>query len=259
MAPFTQDALFSRLLPTLPDGRVLAVHMGLYWTAVMVEVEGETRCGLAATMTDDAHHETTEPSVARAGHLTELTAHQLAEYVRSSRPPEVSLGLATVNALIPPRPDLWVDLHAKEVLARLGAGRTVVMIGHFPFVSELRLRVGKLLVLELNPKDAEDIPADRAPEIIPQADVLAITAMTLLNRTFDDLIALRRPDVPMVMIGPSTPLTPLLFEMGAVVLAGAIVERPRAVIQALQEGANFHQLHQKGVRLVTMTSKHLTS
>lgn len=250
----TRSSLFSRLLSSLPEGKILDVHMGLYWTAVLAEVNGEPRCGLAATLGDDSHHYTSDPAVARAGHLTELSARQLAEYVHSSHPPEVSLGLAAVNALIPPRPDLWSDLHSKEVLTRLGRDKTVVMVGHFPYVPELRPKVGHLLVLEQNPQDAEDIPAARAPEIIPQADVLAITAMTLLNRTFDDLIALRRPDVPMVIVGPTTPLTPILFEMGAVILSGAVVERPKAVIRALKEGANFHQLRPMGVRLVSMTA-----
>ena len=252
-----RNTLFSRLLPTLPTGRILDIHMGLYWTAVLAEVDGQTRCGLAATVGDESHHYTTDPAVARAGHLTELSARELAEYVHSPHPPEVSLGMAAVNALLPPHPDLWTDLHSKEVLARLGAGKTVVMVGHFPYVPELRRKVGKLLVLEQNPQDELDIPAERAPEIIPQADVLAITAMTLLNRTFDDLIALRRPDVPMVIVGPSTPLTPILLEMGAVILSGAVVEQHEPVLHALKEGANFHQLRQMGVRLVSMTAESL--
>lgn len=43
-------------------------------------------------------------------------------------------------------------------------------------------------------------------EIIPQADVVAIIAMTLLNGTFDTLIALCRPGVPTLIVGPTTPL-----------------------------------------------------
>ncbi len=257
MTTLTRSSLFSRLLPTLPEGKILDIHVGLYWTAVLVEVDGQTRCGLAATMGDESHHYTTDPAVSRAGRLTELSARELADYVHSPHPPEISLGLAAVNALIPPRPDLWTNLHSKEVLARLGADKTVVMVGHFPYVPELRPKVGKLLVLEQNPRDADDLPAERAPEIIPQADVLAITAMTLLNHTFDDLVALRRPNVPMVIVGPTTPLTTLLFEMGAVILSGSVVENPESVLRGLREGANFHQLRQMGVRLVSMTAEHL--
>lgn len=249
-----RETLLARLLPSLPNGKILEVHIGLYWTAVLVEVDGVIRCGLSATMGKDAHHSTNEPAIPRAGHLTELSARQLAEYIYSPHAPEISIGMAAINALLPPRPDLWVELHSKEVLARLGAGKTVVMVGHFPYVPELRPKVGRLFVLELNPKDEQDLPAEAAPQVIPQADVLAITAMTLLNRTFDELLALRRPGAPMVIVGPSTPLSPLLFEAGAVVLSGAVVENPAAVLRGLKEGANFHQLRHMGVRLVSMTA-----
>ncbi|MEW6285708.1 MAG: DUF364 domain-containing protein [Chloroflexota bacterium] len=249
-----RETLLARLLPDLPDGRILEVHIGMHWTAVLAEVDGVIRCGLSATMDKESHRFTNEPAISRADHLTELPARQLAEHVYSPHAAEISIGMAAINALLPPRPDLWVDLHSKEVLARLGAGKTVVMVGHFPYVPELRPRVGCLLVLELNPKDEQDLPAEAAPQVIPQADVLAVTAMTLLNRTFDELIALRRPGTPMVIVGPSTPLSPLLFEAGAVVLSGAVVENPAAVLRGLKEGATFHQLRQMGVRLVSMTA-----
>jgi uncharacterized protein (DUF4213/DUF364 family) len=250
----TRDSLFNRLLPTLPEGKIINIHMGLYWTAVLAEVAGEIRCGLAATVGDDSHHYTTEPSVSRAGYLTELSSRELAEFVHSSILPEVSIGLATVNALLPRQAHLWVDLHSKEVLASLGANKNVVMVGHFPYIPELRPRVGNLWVLEQNPQQG-DLPASAAPEVIPQADVLAITAMTLLNRTFDDLIALRRPGVPTLIVGPTTPLSPVLFEMGATILSGAVVENTKAVLRGLSQGANFHQLRQMGVRLVSMTTE----
>ncbi len=252
----TTETLFNRLLPTLPEGKITNIYIGLYWTAVFAEVDGEIRCGLAATVGDDSHHYTTEPSVDRAGHLTELSSRELAEFVHSSVLPEVSIGLATVNALLPRQPEMWVDLHSKQVLAKLGAGKNVAMVGHFPFVPELRSKVGNLWVLEQNPQDG-DLPASAAAEIIPQADVVAITAMTLLNRTFDDLIAMCRPGVPTLIIGPTTPLSPVMFEMGATILSGAIVENPEAVLRGLSQGANFHQLRQMGVRLVSMTTEPL--
>ena len=124
-----RNSLFDRLLPTLPEGKIIGVHIGLYWTAVLAEVGDEIRCGLAATVGDDSHHYTTEPSLSRAGHLTEFSSRKLAEFVHSPILPEVSVGLATVNALLPRLPNLWVDLHSKEVLARLGAGKNVVMVG----------------------------------------------------------------------------------------------------------------------------------
>lgn len=252
----TTQTLFDRLLLTLPEGKITAVHTGLHWTAVLAEVEGEPRCGLAATVGDKSHFVTNEPSVAPTGHIAALSARELAQYVYSPVLPEVSIGLATINALLPRHPERWVDLHSKQLLAQLGAGKNVAMVGHFPYVPELRPQVGQLWVLEQNPQEG-DLPAAAAAEIIPQADVVAITAMTLLNGTFDELIALCRPGAPVLVVGPSTPLSPILFQLGATFLSGAIVENPEAVVHSLRAGATFQQLRQMGVRLVSMTTEHL--
>jgi hypothetical protein len=106
-------------------------------------------------------------------------------------------------------------------------------------------------VLELAPRPG-DLPASAAAEVIPQADMVALTSMTLLNHTFDGLLALRRPDAQVMLLGPSTPLAPLLFERGVHLLSGAVVEDVDAVLRGVSEGAGFRQLHRLGVRLVTM-------
>jgi uncharacterized protein (DUF4213/DUF364 family) len=82
--------------------------------------------------------------------------------------------------------------------------------------------------------------------------MVALTSMTLLNHTFDGLLALRRPDAQVMLLGPSTPLAPLLFERGVHLLSGAVVEDVDAVLRGVSEGAGFRQLHRLGVRLVTM-------
>ena len=44
-------------------------------------------------------------------------------------------------------------------------------------------------MIELHP-GPEDRPAAEAPQLLPQADVVAITGMTLLNNTFESLVTL---------------------------------------------------------------------
>jgi uncharacterized protein len=251
----TTNTLLNQLLSTLPDGSLISVNVGLYWTAVVVEADGETRCGLAATVGDESHHYTNEPANPRAGHLTKLTAHDLAKFVHSASLTEVSIGLATINALLPRLKDRWVYINAEEVIAHHGSGKNVALVGHFPFVPHLRPRVGTLWVLEQNPHEG-DLPAETAPEIIPQADVLAITAMTLLNRTFDNLIALRKLDALTLLIGPTTPLSPVLFDYGVNIISGAVVDDIGSTLRGVMQGANFHQLHHLGVRLVSITADH---
>ena len=144
-----------------------------------------------------------------------------------------------------------MDLAAEDYIARQGANSQVALIGHFPFVSRLKDQVKKLWVLELNPKE-DDLPASAAPEIIPQADILAITATTLINHTFEGIFNLRKPGAKVLMLGPSTPLSPLLFQYGIHVLSGSIVEDPDAVLPLVRQGATFRQIRNHGVRLVTV-------
>ncbi len=245
-------SLVTDLLAAAPDGRIISVTIGLHWTAVVAEVEGGRRCGLAATLRGaGGGHD--GPDVPGAGQLEALSGRELAVLARSGGPVQRSLGFAALNALLPPQPDAWFDANAEEVIAACGAGRTVALIGHFPFVDRLRSQVGALHVLELDPR-GDDLPAGAAPEVLPGAEVVAITGMTLLNDTLEGLLALCSPAATVLLLGPSTPLHPILFGYGVDLLSGAVVEDIDAVVRHVRQGANFRQVHRAGVRLVTMAA-----
>lgn len=245
------SALLDDLLAILPGGTVLDVSVGCLWTAVTVEVAGRRRCGLAATLGGEVVHG--HPAVRQAGHLTEQDARELARMVQlgPTSLTEASIGMAALNALLPIDESTGVDAHAADVIAQHGAGKRVALVGHFPFVDTLRQQVDTLWVLELAPH-GDDLPADAAPDIVPQADVLAITGTTLVNGTFDGLMALRQPEALVLVLGPSTPLSPVLFEYGVHLVSGALVQHIDTVLTAVRQGANFHQIRQAGVHLMTL-------
>lgn len=240
------------LLTGLPSGNLLDIRIGAFWTAVVVETGGQRSCGLAATLRGFAeHHYGGGPAVADAGRLLDRTPTELAQLARSTSLMEASIGFAAINALLSPQPQPWVDLNAEEVIARHGAGKKVALVGHFPFVPRLREIAGTLWVLELDPRE-DDLPATAAAEVIPQADIVAITGTTLLNHTFDSLMALRKPDALTLVLGPSTPPSPRLFNHGVHLISTALVEDVDSVLRAVCQGANFRQIRRQGVRLVTL-------
>ncbi|MDR7519993.1 MAG: DUF364 domain-containing protein [Armatimonadota bacterium] len=251
MAKETGRSIIDDLLSVLVDAPVRDVRVGAFKTAVVVGREGTRRCGLASTPREDDHHYGGGPAVREAGSLLARSARQLADLARSSSPMEAAIGIAAVNALLPAQEAHWMDLNAEEVIAERGAGKRVALVGHFPFVPRLRERSKKLWVLEERPRE-DDLPVDAAAEVIPQADVLALSGTTFINHTFEGLMALRRPDALVVVLGPSTPLSPVLFDYGADVISGTVVEDVDAVLRAVSQGANFRQLRRQGVRLVTM-------
>ncbi|MCU0501849.1 MAG: DUF364 domain-containing protein [Anaerolineae bacterium] len=242
--------LVTRLLAGLASsGSVIDVRIGTHWTAVVVDTARSLRAGLAATqMAHDPEHR--QPAVRDAGKLIGSDARLLADLALSDSPTERSIGFASLNALIEVDETLCVERNAEEIILERGRGRRVAVVGHFPFVPTVRAAAEECWVLELAPGPG-DLPAAHAPEIIPQADVVAITGMTLVNGTFESLAALARPEAYLLLLGATTPLSPVLFEFGVDALSGTLLLDIPATLAAVSQGANFRQI--PGKRLVTMT------
>ena len=243
--------LLTEIIRSLPDGEVHQVHLGLHWTVVTIETGGVLRCGLSSTMFTPHRHDQ-GPDIPGAGQLEYCSGLELAELALSPYPTQASVGMAAINALLPRQTHLWSEDNAEEVIARQGRGKRVAMVGRFPFVPRLRQRVGELLVLEQDP-GPDDLPADQAPQILPQAEVVAITGMTLINHTLEELLSLCSPEAFVILLGPSTPLTPTLFEHGVDILSGAVVTAIEPVVRIVAQGGNFRQVHRAGIRLVNMS------
>ena len=240
--------ILHKLIQSLPDGKISRIGIGLNWTFVAAETRNKLSCGLAATQ-KGVHEHSGEPSIPWAGAFEGMSAQDLASMVLSERTERVSLGMATINALVEHPEFPPVERNADSIIAEYGENKKVALIGHFPFVEQLREKVGELFVLEQNPQQG-DYHANDAPRILPQADVVAITAMTLMNGTFDTLLSLCSSKALVLMLGPSTPLSPLMFEY-VDIMAGSIVERIEPVAKVICEGGNFRQVHRAGVKLVT--------
>jgi uncharacterized protein (DUF4213/DUF364 family) len=239
----TIDALLNNLNN---DASVRQVLVGAFWTAVVLEGD-PPRCGLASTLRAETHD--AGPPVRRPGHLREHKGRELAEWLRSPRILEASIGMAAYNALLAVDELACADLNAEEVIIKQGKGRRVAVVGHFPFVDRVRQAAKACWVLELRPRPG-DLAASQAAEVLPQADVVALTGTSLLNHTFDDLMALCRPEAFVVLLGASAPLSPILLEHGVDAVSGTKVVDVPAVLGAVGEGATFRQI--PGKRLLTM-------
>ena len=231
------------LLNTLQeDYPIRSIFVGAHWTAV-----SSRGCGLASTILPNRPHPATH--VRDAGSLLKKSALELAQYARSDDPLEASIGVAAINSLLPVNEENAVEMNASEVLASAGKDSTVALVGHFPFIPTLREKVKTLLVIEQHPGEGE-YPSGAAGELIPTADIVALTGSCLINHTMDSLLALSKPGAVVMILGPSTPLSPLLFNYGVTYLSGSIIVDEEAVLRTVSQGANFKQV--KGVRLITM-------
>ena len=142
-----------------------------------------------------------------------------------------------------------MEINAREIILERGLGKNVATIGHFPFTTALRAVAAHTWVLELNPT-GDDIPAERTPELIPQADVIGLTATTLMNGTFESLTKLFPPQALVVMLGPSTPLSTVLFDYGITLLGGSLATDPDTALHYIGQGSPLHKA--PGVKRITL-------
>jgi uncharacterized protein (DUF4213/DUF364 family) len=225
------------------DSVVREVHTCVFWTAVLSK-----HCGLASTFHEPHPY---HRAVRNAGDLTGLSALELAQYARSDNVLEASIGMAAINSLIDVDEVRCVGENAFDVLARKGRDRNVAIVGHFPWIPKLRRIAKTLWVIEQRPQEGE-LPAEAAEELLPQADVVGLTGTSFVNHTVDRLLVLSKNSF-VVILGPTTPLSPVLFDYGVDILAGTKVVEPDKTIRSISQGAIFSQV--EGVRLVTMSKE----
>ncbi len=245
------DELIAQIRQSAGIATPVDVRIGGYWTAVTLNVAGKTKMGLSSTLGGgtDTHHYGGRMPVRDAGGLLAYEALALAGLAYSPSLLEASVGIATINALLDVDEEACVEVNAEHVIAARGAGKNVAVVGHFPFIPRVREHTATLWVLELNPREG-DIAASQASEVLPQADVIALTGTSLLNHTFETLRQYFNPRAFVIMLGATTPLCPVLFEYGVDVIAGTVITDPGAAVLAVSQGATFRQI--PGKRLLTM-------
>jgi len=222
------------------DSRIQEIHACVFWTAVTSK-----HCGLASTFHEEHPY---HRAVRDAGSLRQKSALELARYAKSDNVLEASIGMAAINSLIDIDETRCVEENAFDMLAREGRDKNIAVVGHFPWIPRLRNIARKLWVIEQKPQEGE-LPAEAAGEVLPQADVVGITGASFVNHTAERLLELSRNNF-VVMLGPTTPLAPVLFGYGVDAIAGVKVVEPEKAIHSISEGAIFSQV--EGVKLVTM-------
>jgi hypothetical protein len=165
---------------------------------------------------------------------------------------EASIGVAAINSMLDVDESTAREINASEVLASRGRGKNVALVGHFPFIQQLRPVVRNLWVFEQHPTE-DEYPPEAAPDLIPKADIVAITSSTLINHTLDGLLSLCPSQAAVMLLGPSTPLSPIIFKYGATIISGTRVVDESAVLRTVGQGASFRQV--EGVRLLTYTNE----
>ena len=229
-----------------PEASVRDIRQGLFHTGVLTR-----NCGLAATLPRDALRQA-QPSVKEPGFLLEKTALELARMAYSESLPEAAIGMAAINSLLEIDEERCLNLNAGDLIAEKGRGKRVAIVGHFPFIPKLREITKALWVIEKNPQEG-DFTEVEAENLIPPADVVGITGSAFTNHTVGHLLKLCNPKAYVVILGDTTPLSPILFGYGVDAISGTKVINPELTLRCVSEGATFRQI--RGIQLLTMMKK----
>jgi hypothetical protein len=223
------------IISTLNDNAaVKEVRIGPFWTAVVSK-----KCGLASSMFTHGHH--LRVPVPGAGRLTGKTVRELVQEANSESDMMRCIACSALNSILQVDMDRCVEINAESVLMKKAPNKRAVIVGHFPFVEKIRQVASSLWVLEKHPIEGDE-PAEKASELIPQADVVAITGTALLNGTMDDLLSYCNKSSFVMVLGPSTPISPVWFDYGVDMVLGSVVTNVEGALRKISEGAIFRQL-----------------
>ena len=221
--------------------RVADVRLGLGYTAVSLDDEST---GVAFTFRE-AFNQGCTVFKGRTP-LAGQNAHEMIGFAESENPLEAAVGLAAINALANRlNPGLTTGDILEEVDLR--PADHVGMVGFFaPVLPKLKQRGHKVSIFEL--VERADAPSgqlmsqNEAFQRLPECQVALITATSLINHTFDDLMTAVVNCREVVVLGASTPLCPEVFAAAPVtLLSGVVVEQTDALLAVVSEGGGMRR------------------
>ena len=171
-----------------------------------------------------------------------------------------TLGIATLNAL---STLVWDKTEHPEYELLLGADafdeidvkkyrKTVVVGALVPIIRKLMQENADFHILEKDSRTLKErempyyLPPERAGECVPEADLLVITGVTILNDTLPGLLAMAKKDAEILVVGPTASMLPdCLFSKGVTMLGGIQVTKADALLDIISEGGSGYHFFGK--------------
>ncbi|MFW5675077.1 MAG: Rossmann-like domain-containing protein [Acetivibrio ethanolgignens] len=209
--------LYDVLLQGIQENAVVMNAMrGNCWTAV----ETGSSFGMAMTTLGD-----TVPKMLSSDY-TGMPLRELAEAAKSWNLTEAGFGMAAINAFYN-TPARLEQLDAYEPFDNYCTdgldlcGKHIGVVGHLNMLQPIYAQAASVRILERSPQPGDYL--DTACDwLLPQCDVVIMTASTLVNKTLPHLLELSK-DAYTILVGPSCPMCPGLLELGIDRIAGLVI------------------------------------
>jgi uncharacterized protein (DUF4213/DUF364 family) len=102
-------------------------------------------------------------------------------------------------------------------------GKKAAVVGHFPHLESLLEPICDFSIIEWEPEDG-DYPLPACEYLLPACDYVYLTCTSLVDKTLPRLLDLSKNAKRITMVGPGTPLAPVLFDYGIGDLSGFIIK-----------------------------------
>ena len=100
-------------------------------------------------------------------------------------------------------------------------GKKIALIGHLSLQPGALDGASEVYIIERSPKQG-DYPDPACEYLLPDCDIVIMTASAAVNKTLPRLLELSR-DAQTIIIGPTTPMCPELKALGISRLSGMVV------------------------------------
>ncbi len=264
----TRQAISTVLGEDLGTLTVERTVMGLFFSGVKLN-SGEG--GLCFTPIKSIPEAVCCPSSARvmpaSGRLEGRKVTKFLDEMFSGNPLKKTMGIAVLNALSaecwkrqPPEDYRITDgVDALEDLVLPVDGFVVVVGALVPVIKALKPRGKPFAILELDPSTLKRdeleffVPPEKAPEVVPQADLLVITGTTLINDTLEGLLEKRKTGAEIIVVGPTASMLPdAFFRRGVSTLGGIRVTDADRVLNVIAEAGSGYHFFGKGAERVAI-------
>ena len=226
---------YQSLVEPIPESlSIKRCYQNQKWTAV----ESECGCGLALNF------ESLDPEEKKS--VEGKSLKEIASWVFSWNFAKASIGAAAVNTFWNQREpiekmsnasleNLIAKISIEDFVREKFCGKKILFVGYFPFADVLK-KDCKVTILERRSL-AGALPDTACEALIPEQDLVIVSASTLINKTYVRLAQLSQ-NVESFLVGPTTPLTGLLAKDGFNQVSGLIIKDPKLLFEALRSGAS---------------------
>lgn len=171
-----------------------------------------------------------------------------------------TLGIAALNALSmatweKTKPEGYEILKGVDAFDELDVTRyskTVVVGALVPMLKKLLAAGSDFRVLEQDSRTLKErelshyVPADQFEQYVPEADLLVITGVTILNDTLPGLLATAKPAAEILVTGPTASMLPdAFFARGVTMLGGIQVTKADELLDIISEGGSGYHFFGK--------------